>query len=112
MNTANDSQGSKAITFDQEQRLIQLWYADDGTVVGRIGPKYGYFLNHKKCKFTTTPQYQNLVRIVLRNTLFAESMVGVGTEILGAFVGDKDGKRVFVDDKVVVWRWLLNRSLK
>ena len=94
-------------------RLVQVWYADDGTAIGRfiralkwailayrIGPKYGYYLNLSKCKFTTTPQFLELVRLALRSTPFEEAMVCEGTEILGAFIGTDYECHYYVDSKV------------
>ena len=122
--TANDH-NPETVIIHERPRKTQIAFADDINIVAPIfdalrwgiaalteGPSFGYHVNPDKCKFIVcipnsaieeTSVYCDIVRNAIVNTPFSGAPVVVGAEILGAYVGDEEGRCNFVAKKVGSW---------
>ncbi len=95
--------------------LMQAWYADDGTGVGKLlnlrewwekistdGPKYGYYANAKKTILIVKPQHETLARSLFGNT--GVDIQANGTRHLGAAIGTQTFIEEYVKKKVGKWQ--------
>ena len=96
------------------KELVQAWYADDGTGVGKLeqlrrwwdvianeGPKYGYHANAKKTILVIKSPFETKARALFADTdIIIETQ---GTRHLGAALGDKGFMEKYVSDKVQKW---------
>ena len=93
--------------------LLQAWYADDGTGVGKLeklrewwenikttGPKYGYYANAKKTILVVKPEHE-----ALAHTLFGNTGIEIqrGSRHLGAAIGTQSFIHSYVEKKVSQW---------
>ena len=97
-----------------QETLVQAWYADDGTGVGRIqrlkawwdtivalGPKYGYHPNARKTVLVVKAEHETKARQLFDGTGI-EIMTG-GVRHLGAALGDENFVHEYVKRKVSKW---------
>ena len=94
--------------------LVQAWYADDGTGVGKLvklrswwniiekeGPKYGYYANAKKTILVVKSEKEAKARELFDNTgIIIETE---GTRHLGAALGKRSFLEQYVTQKVQKW---------
>ena len=98
---------------------IQIWYADDASVIGelsqircwfddliKIGPLYGYYPEPAKCHLVVKEPF-----ISIAKELFVDLGINISTSgrLLGGVVGDISGKESFVTDKVKEWSGLIHK---
>ena len=102
--------------------LTQKWYADDGSVFGKLkdiralfgkptelGPKYGYLVNLSKCQLIIKPGGERQA-----SALFAGKNVEItlGAQVLGSVIGSSDASKNFLTDSEFkyskVWTDLVN----
>ena len=88
--------------------LIQKWYADDGSVVGKLkdigalfdkitqlGPKYGYFVNPPKCQLIIKPGGE---RQALTEFAGTNMEITQGARVLGSVTGSSEASKNFLKD--------------
>ena len=94
--------------------LVQAWYADDGTGVGKMenlrswwdiiskeGPKYGYYANAKKTILVVKSEKEAKARELFDSTgIIIETQ---GTRHLGAALGKRSFLEQYVTQKVQKW---------
>ena len=119
------STANEAVNIHEGPRKAQIAFADNINIVAPIsdairwgiaalteGPSFGYHVNPDKCKFIVcipnsaieeASVYCDVVRNAIVNTPFSGAPVVVGAEILGAYVGDEEGRCNFVAKKVGSW---------
>ena len=88
--------------------LTQKWFADDGSVVGKLkdirvlfdkltqlGPKYGYLVNPPKCQLIIKPGGERQAL-----TVFAGINVEIaqGAGVLGSVIGSSEASKSFLKD--------------
>ena len=99
--------------------LTQKWYADDGSVVGKLkdiralfdkltqlGRKYGYLVNPPKCQFIIKPGGERQA-----STKFAGTNVEItqGARVLGSVIGSSEASKIFLKDAEIKYTKSLNR---
>ena len=126
--TANDHD-IEAVHIHERPQKLQIAFADDINIVAPVsdalrwglaaltqGPSFGYHVNPAKCKFIVcipksakeeATAYCERVRREIEVIPFSAALSGapvvVGAEILGAYVGDEEGRCRFVAKKVGNW---------
>ena len=88
--------------------MTQKWYADDGSVVGKLediralfdkltelGLKYGYLVNPPKCQLIIKPGGERQA-----STVFAGTNVEItqGARVLGSVIGSSEASKNFLKD--------------
>ncbi len=94
--------------------LVQAWYADDGTGVGKLeqllqwweliankGPMYGYYANAKKTILIVKKQHEEKARKLFENT--GITIETEGSRHLGAALGTNGFVETYVQQKVQKW---------
>ena len=107
------------ITRLHNDSLTQKWYADDGSVVGKLkdirplldkftqlGPKYGYLVNPPKCQLIIKPGGERQT-----STLFAGTNVEIthGARVLGSVIGSSEASKYFLKDAEIKYTKRLDR---
>ena len=100
------------ITEEEYEHLKQIWYADDATAGGKLtdtqtwwlklckeGPLYGYHPKPSKSWVIAKPQYLNEAKQLFPGL----NVTDVGRKCLGSFIGNNEGKDLFMDDKIKEW---------
>ena len=97
-----------------ESQVCQVWYADDGTGVGKLtqlkgwwdtlaskGPNYGYYTNARKTVLVVKPQHEAQAKGIFANT--GIEIQTNGARHLGAAIGSKQFMDEYVQRKVQQW---------
>ena len=99
--------------------MTQKWYADDGSVVGKLedikalfdkltefGPKYGYLVNPPKCQLIIKPGGKRQA-----STVFAGTNVEItqGARVLGSVIGSSEASKNFLKDAETKYTKSLDR---
>ena len=99
--------------------LTQKWYADDGSVVGKLkdiralfdkltqlGPKYGYLVNPPKCQLIIKPGGERQA-----SSEFAGTNVEItqGARVLGSVIGSSEASKNFLKDAEIKYTKSLDR---
>ena len=99
--------------------MTQKWYADDGSVVGKIediralfdkltelGPNYGYLVNPPKCQLIIKPGGERQL-----STVFAGTNVEItqGARVLGSVIGSSEASKNFLKDAEAKYTKSLDR---
>ena len=107
------------ITRLHNDSLTQKWYADDGSVVGKLkdiralfdkltelGPKYGYLVNPPKCQLIIQPGGERQA-----STVFAGTNVEItqGARVLGSVIGSSEASKNFLKDAETKYTKSLDR---
>ena len=105
---------SKELNKETTRALAQVWYADDGTGVGRLknlkawwdmivalGPKYGYHPNARKTILVTKTKHETEARRLFEDTDI--QIMTSGVRHLGAALGDENFVHEYVKKKVAGW---------
>ena len=107
------------ITRLHNDSLTQKWYADDGSVVGKLkdiralfdkltelGPKYGYLVNPPKCQLIIKPGGERQA-----STVFAGTNVEItqGARVLGSVIGSSEASKNFLKDAETKYTKSLDR---
>jgi hypothetical protein len=95
------------------KEVIQNWYADDASAIGDLesvrqwlfelihrGPNFGYFPEPQKSYLVVPERLKDRAE-----SLFVPLGVKVvtGQRFLGGYIGDKEGRQIFVSKKIVEW---------
>ena len=99
--------------------LTQKWYADDGSVVGKLkniralfdkltqlGPKYGYLVNPPKCQLIIKPGGECQASIELAGT---NVEITQGARVLGSVIGSSEASENFLKDAKIKYTKILDR---
>ena len=99
--------------------LTQKWYADEGSVVGKLkdvralfdkltqlGPKYGYFVNPPKCRLKIKPGGERQASIQFTGT---NVEIRQGARVLGSVIGSSEASKYFLKDAEIKYRKSLDR---
>ena len=99
--------------------LTQKWYADDGSLVGKLkdiralfdkltqlGPKYGYLVNPPKCQLIIKPGGERQA-----STVFAGTNVEMtqGGRVRGSVIGSSEVSKNFMKDAEIKYTECLDR---
>ena len=99
--------------------LTQKWYADEGSVVGKLkdiralfdkltqlGPKYGYFVNPPKCQLKIKPGGERQASTDLAGV---NVEIKQGARVLGSVIGSSEASKYFLKDAEIKYRKSLDR---
>ena len=92
--------------------INQVWYADDAAGGGKIddlrtwwddlcsnGPLFGYYPKPSKTWVIVKPEYEECAR----KTFPELQVTSMGQRYLGSFIGTREGKEKFMEEKVKEW---------
>ena len=99
--------------------LTQKWYADDGSVVGKLkdiralfdkltqlGPNYGYLVNPPKCQLIIKPGGERQASIEFEGT---NVEITQGARVLGSVIGSSEASKSFLKDAEIKYKKSLVR---
>ena len=96
------------ISRSHKDSLTQKWYADNGSVVGKLkdiralfdkltqlGPKYGYLVNPPKCQLIIKPGGESQASFEFAGT---NVEITQGARVLGSVIGSSEASKNFLKD--------------
>ena len=99
--------------------LTQKWYADDGSVVGKLkdirelfdnltqlDPKYGYLVNPPKCQLIIKPGGERQASIEFAGT---KVEIKQGAQVMGSVIGSSEASKYFLKDAEIQYTKRLDR---